>query len=886
MGGKRVAIAAVLACAATFAAASGTFLGVLPPATFDAAVPTVEQVLGYGWGAEISDSEQVLRMAHALADAVPSRVRLLQYARSLEGRPLVLLVVGSPANLARWDEIQSRLAALGDPRTFPPSQVDEATRTLPAIVWIQCTVHGDETSGSDAGLALAYYLAAGRSPQIEAALDHAFVVVDPLENPDGRARFVAATRQARGTRPDPEPASAEHVQQWPGGRVSHELFDLNRDWFALTQPETVGRVKAMLAYHPTVTADLHEMGAEQGYYFAPPAPPRNPLLESESNLLDVLGRANAAAFDAHGFRYWTREIFDEFYPGYGDSWPAFTGAVGMTFEQASTRGLVVKLEDGTLLTYAEAVQHHLLAAYTTCVTTASDAARFLHAWYAYRLAAVTDGRRGPVRAYLLSDAGSQLRSYGLAEQLARQGIETFRVSGGTQEVPSGTYLVPLDQPLGRLARVLVERGQSMGEAFEKEQAERDRKRLPDEIYDLTAWSLPLLWNVSAKPLAELPRDLGVERVTVGAPPAGAVLGEGTVAFLLPWQEPAAVRALAGVLEAGIKVGVATKPFTLGGREYGRGTVVIRRAGNGGGLRDRLLAVAQATGVTFVGCDTGYAEHGIDLGSTSVVALKAPRVALLWDAPTNPLSAGDLRFALETYFGYPVTVVRTNVLAHADLSHFDVIILPDTWEHGGSYASVLREAAVKRLTCWVDDGGVLIGVGGGAEFLTGEKVSLLASKLENRLGTEVPEEKGTPAAKPAAASPGRAADYETAIRPAAEKPPIVPGAILRVRLDVESPLAAGFPGGIVDALVYSRRVFAPLKLDKGANIGVFAGGDELVDSGFVFKDSREQLPRTPYLMVQPEGRGKVVAFADDPAARGLAHATMMLLANAVFFGPAY
>jgi hypothetical protein len=878
-------IAAVAACAASWAAASGSLFGVLPPATFDPAMPAVEKVLGYGWGAEISDPDQVVRFAQALAQAAPSRVRLLEYARSVEGRPLILLIVGSPANLANWGDIQARLAALGDPRTFPASEVEDATRTLPAIVWIQCSVHGDEASGGDAGLALAYYLAAGRGPEIETILAHAFVVIDPMENPDGRARFVASTRQARGARPDPQPASAEHVQPWPGGRVSHELFDLNRDWFALTQPESAGRVEAMLSYHPTVAADLHEMGAEQGYYFAPPATPRNPLLEGESALLDVLGRANAAAFDAHGFRYWTREVFDEFYPGYGDSWPAFTGAVGMTFEQASTRGLVVDLEDGSTLTYAEAVQHHLLAAFTTCLESASDSARFLHNWYAYRLAAVTDGQQGAVRAYLLSGGADEGRAYALAEQLARQGIEAFRVNAGREGVATGAYVVPLDQPLGRLARALLGRGESMGEAFEKEQERRDRKRMPDEIYDITAWSLPLLWNVAAEPLASLPRGLDLQRVSVGPPPGGAVVGEGKVAFLLPWDGPASVRALARLLLHGVKVGVATKPFTVGGRDFDRGTLVIRSAAKKDGVRDTLVEVARTTGVSFVASDTSYSERGIDLGSNSVVTLKAPRIALAWDVPTSPLSAGDLRFALERQFGYPISVVRTSSLAHADLSRFDVIVLPDAWDRAGSYAGMLRDDGVKRLSSWVHEGGVLVGVGGGAAFLAEDKVALLASKLEDRLGSEPPE-KGKPGAPPEATPPARPFDYESAVRPVGEEPPMVPGSILRVELDTENPLAAGFPGGTVDALIYTRRVFTPLKLDKGTNVGVFAAGDALVESGFVLKASREQLPHKAYLMVQPNGRGKVVAFADDPAARGLAQATMMLLADAVFFGPAY
>jgi hypothetical protein len=889
MRGKKLAIALAVALGAASGGAANVF-DVLPQVMFDPAAPTIEKVLGYGCGERISDPEEVVRFARALAQAVPSRVRLLEYARSVEARSLILLIVGSPENLARWDDVQRRLAALGDPRTFPPAQVDGAIAALPAIVWMQCCVHGDETSGSDAGLALAYYLAAGRGPDVEKVLDGALVVIDPLQNPDGRARFVASTRQARGTRADPEPASAEHVQPWPGGRFSHNLFDLNRDWFALTQPETVGKVDAMLAYHPTVEADLHEMGAEQGYYFAPPASPRNQLLEEESTLLDLLGRANAAAFDAHGFRYWTREVFDEFYPGYGDSWPAFTGAVGMTFEQASSRGLVTALKDGTKLTYAEAIQHHLLAAFTTCLTTATNRTRFLRAWYAYREAAVAEGRRGPVRAYVLPSGDDGARAAELAEQLARQGIETFRVNGGAEGIQAGSYVVPLDQPLGRLARALLERGQSMGEAFEKEQERRDRKRLPDEIYDITAWSLPLLWDTPAKPLRELPHGVALEPVKPGSPRPGTVTGEGKVAFLLPWDGGASARALALLFQRGVKAAVAGKPFTLAGRQFERGTVVVRRAGNVDGLRDRLVEIARNTGASFVGADSGYADRGIDLGSDSVVPLKPPRVALAWDVPTSPLSAGDLRFALEDYFGYPISVVRTSTLAHADLSHFDVIILPDAWGRAASYADILGEQGVKRLACWVGEGGVLVGVGAGAAFLAGEKVGLLASKLEKRLGSETSGEKGRAETKteatPAATSESGAFNYESAIRPAEEEPPLVPGAILRVQLDTESPLAAGFPDGAVDALIDSRRIFTPLKLDKGSNIGVFAGADALVESGFVLKASREQLPHKAYLMVQPTGLGKVVAFAADPAVRGLAHATMLLLANAVFFGPAY
>ncbi len=867
---------------------AATVFDVLPPAGHDGGVPTLDKVVGFAWGEDITDPDQIGRYAQALAASVPAKVRLLDYGRSLEGRPLVLLVVGSPANLARLDALEAALERLGDSRSTSSAQADQAVRELPAVVWIQCSVHGDEASGADAGLALAYHLASGTGPEIERILAGALVFVDPMENPDGRARFVGSVRAARGPRPDPEPAAAEHVQPWPGGRVSHDLFDLNRDWFALSQPETVARVAAMLRYHPTVAADLHEMGPEMGYYFAPPAEPRHPLLEGPAfALLDVLGRANAAAFDARGFRYWTREVFDAFYPGYGDSWPALTGAAGMTFEEASSRGLATRLKDGTTLTYADGVERHLLAAFTTCLTTADNRERFLRAWYDYRRAAVAEGQRGPVRAYQIGDGKDALKAAELAEQLTRQGIEAFRVKAEAGGVPIGSYVVPLAQPLGRLARALLDRGPSMGAAFEKEQERRDSKRMSDEIYDVTAWSLPLLWATPAKPLASLPQGLGMEPVARGETIEGSLNGPGRVAFLMAWTGDASARALSQLLRQGVKVAVATKPFTLGGRAFDRGTIVVRRAANGDGLQERLEAVARATGATFVGTETGYADSGVDLGSTSVVSLKAPRIAVAWDVPTAAQSAGDLRWALERHLEYPVSAVRTSSLAQTDLSQFDVIVLPDSWEHGGSYASVFGEDGAKRLASWVSEGGVLVAVGYGAGFLTSDKVGLLASKLEKRQGAEPTPEKGkVEKGDDAPAAGERAFDYERAIRPAEEDPPLVPGSILRVDLDTESVLAAGFPGGSVDVLADSRRVFAPLKLDRGSNVGVYAGPGSLVEAGFVLAASREQLPKKAYLMLQETKRGKVVAFAEDPAARGLTRATMLLFANAVFFGPAY
>jgi hypothetical protein len=876
---RSVVFTVVLVLAAALVGAE-PFFAVLPPAEHDAAVPTLESVVGFAWGRHITDPDQVLTYARALAGAVPERVRLVEYARSLEGRPLLLLLVSSDKNIAQLDQIGAALQRLSDPRGLSADEAQRLVSTLPAVVWVACSIHGDETSGGDAGLALAYHLAAGSSPEVSEILDRDIVVIDPMQNPDGRARFVASTRAARGIDADDEPASAEHSQPWPGGRFSHDLFDLNRDWFALTHPETAGRVAEMLKWHPVVVMDLHEMGSESGFYFAPPAVPKNPLVSDEqASLWQVVGRANAAAFDAHGWRYWTREVFDSFYPGYSESWPFFSGVVGMTYEQASSRGLVVKLEGDGDLTYAAAVQHHLTASFTTCRTVAENHDRFLHSWFTYRRTAVEEGRRGPQRAYLLEGGTAPRRTAALAELLARQGIEVSRVTADRGDLRTGDFVVPLDQPLGRLVRTLLEKNVPMGEAFEKEQERRWEKRLPDEIYDITAWSLPLLWQVPVRALAEVPPGLASERVQPGWVPEVVAPAAAKVAYLLPWRSIAAARTVAGLLREGVVMRVATKPFTLQERHFDSGTVVIRRGENGVDLPAKVAEAGRRNGVEIFAADTGYADEGIDLGSDNVKRIKAPSVALLWDTPTDPTSVGGTRYALERAMGYPVTVVRSRGFAYADLSHFDVIILPEAGRRGGGWAGLFGERGVERIKAWVENGGVLIGIGDGASFLCGEKVGLLHSSLEKLGGAGA--EKG----KQEAERKTPAGRYEEEVKPDEEEPPMVPGAIVKIDLDTEDVLAAGFPGGKVNALANSRRIFTPLKLDQGTNVGVYAPAGQLLESGFMFKESREQLPRKAFLMEEGHGRGRVIAFAEEPSFRGFTGATMLLLANAVFFGPA-
>ncbi len=838
-------LALALAAAAPVAAAEIP----LPAAPLDPSVPALEEVVGVGWGERITTPEEAVRYAEALAAASP-RVRLERYATSLEGRPLVLLIVASRERLARLEDVRAALARLGDPRLGPAP--DPAT--LPAVVWLACSVHGDEPSATDAGLELAYLLAAGGSPEVNEILERAVVVVDVCQNPDGRARFVASTRAARGIEPDATPWSAEHDQPWPGGRYSHDLFDLNRDWFVLTHPETRGRVRAMLSWLPTLVADLHEMGASMGYYFPPPAHPYHPAFTSDQvRLWERLGHALAAAFDARGWRYWTREIFDSFYPGYGESWPLLTGALGMTFEEASSRGLRIAPRHEAPLAYRDTVLRHLTAAWVTVLEAARHATAYLGGWAGFRRRAVESGRGG----WTLSGEAASGEAAELAELLAAQGIEVYRGAGG--------YAVPAAQPLGALARTLLELRTPVEGAFAAEQERRVAKGLEPEYYDITAWSLPALWNVPVAPLARGFRPDPDARVNPGERPAGGVVGRGSRFFVADWNGLAAARLLARLLREGVVVRSSRKPLRIAGRSFHRGSLVVRADENGDGLRRRLEAAARVTGAQVVALDSSFAEEGVDLGSTAVRRIEPPRVALLWGHPARPTSAGHLRHAIERMAGYPVTVVRPRSLARVPLEDVDVLVIPD----GSGWSRAVPETQVQRLVHWVEEGGTLVAVGAAAEWLATDDVGLLP--LETRPLREKDEPPGG----------GAAPDAKTAGPPRRQPPPPprVPGAILAARADEDNVLAAGLEGATVHVLVTSRRAFEPPPVGTGFTVVRYRERDPVV-SGVALARSRELLPGAAYMVEVPRGRGHVVAFAEDPAFRGMPHASIRLLLNAV------
>ena len=846
----------------------------VPQARYDSAIPTTEAVVGHAVHEEITPPDQVVRYFEALAAAAPERTHLIRYAESWEGRPLVALVIGSAERIARLDDVKAGLRRLAHPDGLSEAEADGLVSELPVVTALMHGVHGNEISSSGAAMREAYHLLAARGDEkVDLILAESLVIIDPVENPDGRARFVFQNTMGRARWPDPEAASAEHDEPWPGGRVNHYLFDLNRDLFIQSQPETRGKVGVFLDYWPHIVVDLHEMSGNSTYFFPPTAPPENPWYgERQIALMDVFGQANAAEFDRQGFAYFNRDVYDLFYPGYVDMWPMNHGALGMTYEQASARALVLRRSDGDLLTYGDGVLHHFTAAITSAHTAAVNRERILRDYLAFRREGIELGRQGPAE-YVLHSSHDPGMAERLARLLVRNGIDvrtpTGPVIAAGRELPErGTYVVPMDQPAHRFVRNLLDDHVPMDEAFVERQIERRSRRQPDEIYDLTAWSQSLLWDVEVistdRPTGAAGPSLAVNREVATGP-----LPEALVGYLIPWGV-AGASTVVEALREGIRVRAAGGAFTLDGRDYGVGTAIVRASENGADLRETLGRIAAEHAAEVVPVDDSYVRQGMSLGSSRVRALREPRVLLVYDAPGQTYSVGWARYVLERRYGQRTTVVRASSLGRVTLSDYDVVVFPS-----GNYGGVVGSGTVDRLTGWMRDGGTLVTIAGSTGWAA--RAGLLATTAERRggraAGTEAPD----------GGTPDQPIDYLDEIDPDDEAPESVPGAILGVILDTDHWLAAGTDGHI-GALVQGSRVFSPLQLDEGTNVGRFAEQDDLVLSGIVWEESRPQLASKAFLMHQPVGRGQIIAFAEDPNYRAYTEATQLLFMNAVLLGP--
>lgn len=876
----------LLACCLPAFAAEPVSTPHFPGSDHNPAVATVEQVLGYPLGARISEPAAIARYFEQLAKDHPEQVRLVPYATSWQGRPLFYAVIGSPDHMARLDNIEADMRRLADPRSLPTAEARALLQRLPASVWIASTLHGNEISPADAAMALAYHLLADRSERTQAILANTLVYIDPLQNPDGHHRFVSRYYATVGLAHSSDRLSAEQNEPWPNGRTNHYLFDMNRDWISLTQPETRGRIQALQQMYPLIFVDSHEMGGDMGYYFSPEAEPYNPHIQAAQRaVLHKIGQNNAHWFDELGYDYFTREIFDAFYPGYGASWPLYYGSIAMTYEMASARGHQFRKRDGTILTFADGVQRNFVAFKATLETASREAETLLQSFYQYRLSASQQGEKDGIRSYIFPAqrdiAGHQqlmgvLTQHGIAVDQAQ---EAFRACGNSYQ--PGAYIVHTNQPSYHLIRTLLDDTVPMDRDFIARQEERRANNLPDQIYDVTAWSLPLMYNLELdrcnRPVRVSASRIGPETVLAGS----VQQPEARFGYLVPWGDMASARFMSRALQQGLHLRSSDLPFThQNGKRYPAGTLVLSRADNPSELTGLVQQLAIESGALVEGIDSSWVLDGPNFGSMNVKTLHAPQVAMIWDEPTNPLSAGSARFVLEQGIGYPVTAIRPAQLRHADLSHYQVLIVPATSRAG--YSAALGQTGQNNLRHFVERGGVLIALGNATEWLLEGEQPLLASKREYRVS-----EQEKPLDEPRV--PGRLLaeqqELQAMLEPYRVDPDWVPGFLANASVDQNHWLTAGI-APTVRSIYVGNQVYQPLRINQGRNVVSFKGPDDLLAGGFVWDENRLQIAHKPLLMVQPLGRGQVIAFTQEPNFRAYVDGMHLLYINAVFRGAAH
>ncbi len=851
-------------------------LAAAPGGTYDPAVPTPASVLGYELGERFTPHHMIARYLEAVATASP-RVRLDTVGHSFEGREVFLAVVTSEANQARIEGIRAAARRLADPRGVSRDELNRAIASTPAIVWLGYSIHGNEASGVEAGLATLYQLAAGTDAETRMMLDSAVVLIDPVQNPDGHERHVQDVMRDLGALgPDPYPRAMVHGAAWPGARTSHYLFDLNRDWFLHSHPETVARTSAYLEWAPHVAVDLHEMGSSSTYFFAPPMEPYNPNVPpSIPEWWDIFAIGNAEAMAERGWGFFTAESFDEFYPGYGISWPVLTGAIGMTYEQGSSGGGAMRRDDGTVLTLREAAAHHYTTSIATVHTAAARRTDRVRDYAEFRRSAIADREGAALRTVVL-EPDAQGRSRELVDLLLSNRIEVGRLERATEitataygetdrrrvRLPAGVWVIDLAQPQGRLAKAILEPDAALPAAFIEEELAARREGRSDRFYDITAWSLPLTFRVDAWWTGA--RIDGVAPVPAASAASEAVAAprpeRARYAYVFEPGSQASYRMLGALLADSVRVRHAPAAFRVGGADFPRGAFVVlvhrnrdRAAGAGPDIHQLVGDRAAATGARVTAVHTALVESGPDLGSNSVRAIPAARVALVGGPGISSYSFGAAWYAFDQRLRFPVTRVELTDLGRA-LPDFDVVVLPSAW----SLAASVTGADIEALESWVREGGTLV-------TLDATTAWLASNPDFARLGTRTDTLRDD----------GRAVQAS------------VPGAIVRATADTLSPILAGVDATDIPVMLSGSTVFeAPDDVRPGEVVLRLADAERVRLAGYLWPGVAERVAGAPVVWTERIGSGRIVAFANDPNFRMLWHGMLPLFANAVFLGGSF
>mgnify|MGYP000923184232 CR=1 FL=1 len=718
-----------------------------PNATYNAAVRTADDILGFPVGSRPAKHAQIEACLKAW-EGHP-RAELVEYATSYEGRRLYYLVVSSEENIKRLDELKRQFARLADPRSVSAEEGAALARRLPAVAWMAYVIHGDELSGSDASLALAHHLIAGQDAAVTDLLNRLIIVIDPLMNPDGRDRYLAQLTHDRTVQPSTDDQSVLHSRPWPSGRTNHYLFDLNRDWILGVHPESRGRIRAIGEWHPHLFMESHEMGSQDSFLFSPPREPVNPnLAPTMKKWWEVFAKDMAAAFDAHQWRYYHGEWNEEWYPGYSSAWAGYRGAIDILYEQASIAIDAVRKGSGVLETYRESVHHQLEASMANLRTLAEHREEVLKDYLEQRRFAVSAESPFANRTFAVVPNENVTRVAGFVDLMRLQGFEVyaaadeFTASGKDQlgrevkdrRFPTGTILIPNRQPEGRLLAAMLEFDTRMTPEFLTQEYRELVRFGRSKLYDITGWSLTMLHALDGYELSiTLPAGSIPYEQPGLAPPISHSSAEKPTAFIIDAADDLSPAAAGRLMERGIRCRASDKSFTWDARTFTRGSIVVQMADN------RLFVGDVATIVSTVSAELGLSAVPItsglgpgdepDIGGEHFLLLEQPRIALLTRDPYDVYSFGELWHHLDHTLGLRASYIDNAELGRLDWRRYNVVIVPN-----GAGQSL--RPYLDALRTWVMAGGTIIAVGDSAAFFAGAALSFTAARLMPEILTKL------------------------------------------------------------------------------------------------------------------------------------------------------
>lgn len=805
---------------------------------------TPDEYLGYPLGSKFSFHHRVTGYVEYVASQRPNQVKVIPYGTSNEGRPLMIAVVATPENLSKIDEIRTNnLKSISLLDGTPTAKV-------PAIAWLSYNVHGNEAVSSEAVMKVLYELLNANNATTQGILKNTVVILDPCINPDGRDRYAQWYNRATSQNPDLSPASLQHNEPWPGGRFNHYLFDLNRDWAWQVQSETQQRIKLYNAWMPHLHADFHEMGANSTYYFPPSARPYHENLNTwQREFQTTLGEFNKKYFDQNGWLYYSKENYDLFYPSYGDTYPSYNGAIGMTFEQGGSgrAGISFLREDGDTLTLTDRINHHYSTSIGTLEAISSRADKTVEEFVKF----FTNSTKNPVgnyKSYIMKTQGSEQKinaltslldklqiQYGFADKSSSaSGFNYQSLKDETFKIETNDLIVSAFQPKGTFTKIL----------FEPKSVLED-----SNTYDITAWALPYAYGLKA--FASTQQLSGSVKKLANTPQTFS--NNAPYSYIVAWKSVEEVKFLAALYKNKIKARVNETPFEIEGQKYPHGTLLITRKGNehlGAKFDEIVRNEAAKLNIKLQAVSTGMVTSGSDFGASSVNSLSAPKVGFIIGEGISPTAAGEVWHFFDQQIGYPATVIDGGYFSKISLSEFDVLVLPD-----GNYKSIIKD--VDALKSWINNGGKLIALEAANNFFADKEGFGLKTKKDS-----LPKEENT---SKVYANRDRESIMEQ-----------IPGAIYKMSLDNTHPLAFGYDDSYY-CLV--RDVYKFDFLKDGWNVGTLKANSHVV--GFAGKKAKSQVENSLLVGVQSMGKGSIVYMADSPLFRGFWYGGKLLFGNAVF-----